>query len=98
MVSISICAYDPRMFSATAYSFEAAPTPTDPLTLSVESLTHQTAFGLSVFAAAQEAMGGFRSDKDALKTFIVTGNPLPWASTGEPKWLGLNIQKVVQWR
>ncbi|KAJ6614707.1 hypothetical protein B0H10DRAFT_2221107 [Mycena sp. CBHHK59/15] len=34
----------------------------EPLTLSLESLTQQTALGLAVFAAAQEALSGFRSD------------------------------------
>ncbi|KAJ6615414.1 hypothetical protein B0H10DRAFT_72273 [Mycena sp. CBHHK59/15] len=90
----------PSVVIFNAASFTVAPTPAEPLTLSLESLTQQTALGLAVFAAAQEALSGFRSDalKDMPKTFIATGNPLPWVLADEPKWLGLSIQKVVQWR
>ncbi|KAJ7737901.1 hypothetical protein DFH07DRAFT_752757 [Mycena maculata] len=91
----------PNAVIFNAATFAAAPTPADPLTLPIESLMQQTVFGVSVFAAAQEAVA-FRADvhKDALKTFIVTGNALPWLSgpAADPKWLGTNIQKVVMWR
>jgi hypothetical protein len=70
------------------------------VTLSVESLTEQTAVGLGVFAAAQEYVRGARAGlpEGTLKTFIATGNPLPFIPATNPMWLGLNIQKLVQWR
>jgi hypothetical protein len=77
------------------------PVPEDPLTLSLEGFKQQTDVGLSVYAAAQEAMRGFRSEthKGALKTFIVTGNALPWIPAGDiPSFFGMNIQKVMEWR
>ncbi|KAJ7288533.1 hypothetical protein C8J57DRAFT_1280591 [Mycena rebaudengoi] len=79
--------------------FNAA-VPEDPVTLSVESLTDQTALGLAVFAAAQEYVRGARAGlpEGTLKTFIATGNPLPFIPATNPMWLGLNIQKLVQWR
>jgi hypothetical protein len=78
----------------------APPVPDDPLTLSVESFKQQTDFGVAVYAAAQEALQGFRSDihKGALKTFIVTGNPLPWVPADKPLWLGLSVEKLIKWR
>jgi hypothetical protein len=78
----------------------APPVPDDPLTLSVESFKQQTDFGVGVYAAAQEALQGFRSDihKGALKTFIVTGNPLPWVPADKPLWLGLSVEKLIKWR
>ncbi|KAJ7145799.1 hypothetical protein C8R44DRAFT_723701 [Mycena epipterygia] len=90
----------PNVVIFNGSAFEAPPTPGDPLTLSVESFAAQTALGVSVFAAAQEAMKGFRSNvhKDSLKTFIATGNPLPWVPADEPMWLGGSTQKLVQWR
>ncbi|KAJ7260907.1 hypothetical protein B0H12DRAFT_1231652 [Mycena haematopus] len=76
------------------------PVPEDPLTLSVEAFKQHTDVGLSVYAAAQEALVGFRSEtnKDVPKTFIVTGNPLPWVPATRPHVLGLNIEKVLEWR
>ena len=77
------------------------PVPEDPLTLSLETMTQMTTVPLSVYSAAQEALQGFRSDthKSTPKTFIVTGNPLPWVpSTERPGFLGLGIQKLVEWR
>ncbi|KAF7345083.1 hypothetical protein MVEN_01671800 [Mycena venus] len=85
---------------ASAAAFAAPPVPEDPLTLSVEDFKQQTDVGLGVYAAAQEALSGFRSEthKGALKTFIVTGNPLPWMPVNDLAWLGLNIEKVMEWR
>ncbi|KAJ7476829.1 hypothetical protein B0H11DRAFT_2426189 [Mycena galericulata] len=80
----------PTVIIFNAATFEPAPIPEDPLTLLVDSLTRQTIFGLSTFAAAQEAL---RS-----KTFIVTGNPMPWFPADVPLYLGLNVQKIVEWR
>ncbi|KAF8179586.1 hypothetical protein K438DRAFT_1768946 [Mycena galopus ATCC 62051] len=80
-------------------TFAAVPTPDDPLSLPVEVLETQNAVSLSVFVAAQEAVRGFRSDTlkgaGALKTFIVTGNPLPWMPT---VFRSLSIQKLANWR
>ncbi|KAJ7822458.1 hypothetical protein B0H13DRAFT_2291481 [Mycena leptocephala] len=79
----------------------AATCPEDPLTLSLEGFKQQTDVGLSVYAAAQEAMRGFRSEthKGTLKTFIVTGNALPWIPASDiPSFFGMNIQKVMEWR
>ncbi|KAJ7468662.1 hypothetical protein FB451DRAFT_378494 [Mycena latifolia] len=74
--------------------------PDDPLTLSVESFAQQTTFAVGVFAAAQEALRGFRSEvhKDSQKTFIVTGNPLPWVPDAFPHMIGWHIQKIIGWR
>ncbi|KAJ7131182.1 hypothetical protein C8R44DRAFT_731443 [Mycena epipterygia] len=89
----SVVIYNPGLF-------EAPPVANDPLSLSLESFTAQTALGLSVFTAAQEALRGFRSEihKGALKTFIVTGNPLPWIPAESSAMSGLNIQKIIMWR
>jgi hypothetical protein len=52
-----------------------------------------------VFAAAQQAIAGFRSGvhKDAPKAFIVTGNLLPFIAA-LPSYTSLDIQKVVSAR
>ncbi|KAJ7482224.1 hypothetical protein B0H11DRAFT_1862921 [Mycena galericulata] len=90
----------PNVVIFNAGLWEAPEVPADPLTLSLDSFTRQAGLGLFVFAAAQEAVQGFRSDihKDALKTFIVTGNPLPWVPATSSSMVALNIQKVTQWR
>lgn len=76
------------------------PVPEDPLTLSLEDFKRQTDVGVAVYAAAQEALKGFRSEthKGAHKTFIITGNALPWIPADDGTWFGLNIQKVMEWR
>ncbi|KAJ7875315.1 hypothetical protein B0H14DRAFT_3548896 [Mycena olivaceomarginata] len=78
----------------------APPNPADPLTLPLEAFKQHTDVGLSVYAAAQEAIRGFRSEthKGALKTFIVTGNPLPWIPATHLNWIGGNVEKTMQWR
>ncbi|KAJ7657885.1 hypothetical protein DFH06DRAFT_1409011 [Mycena polygramma] len=90
----------PNVVIFNAASFITAPTPADPVTLPVESFKAQTDLAVSVYAAAQEALKGFRSDthKGALKTFIITGNPLPFAPVDNPLWLGLSVQKIIKWR
>jgi hypothetical protein len=82
-----------------AASFHPLPTPEDPLSLPLESLQSSTAVGLGVFAAAQQAIAGFRSGvhKDAPKAFIVTGNLLPFIGA-LPSYTSLDIQKVVSAR
>ncbi|KAJ7147286.1 hypothetical protein C8R46DRAFT_1129903, partial [Mycena filopes] len=88
------------IFNASG-GFAAPPVKGDPLSLSIESFKEQTTqFPVSVFTAAQEALKGFRSDthKQSLKTFIFTGNPLPWDQTDQSMWIGLTIQKLVSWR
>ncbi|KAJ7089528.1 hypothetical protein C8R44DRAFT_892226 [Mycena epipterygia] len=83
----------PNVVIFNSWAFEPPSIPIDPLSMPVESLAAQTAMGLSMFATAQEALQAFRSDvhKDSLKTFIVTGNPLPWMPAEEPTWFGMNI-------
>src|ERR1700687_1357818 len=44
-----------------AASFVPLPTPDDPLSLPLDSFESSTAVGLGVFAAAQQAITGFRS-------------------------------------
>ncbi|KAF7345082.1 hypothetical protein MVEN_01671700 [Mycena venus] len=90
----------PNVVIFNAAAFVAPPVPEDPLSLSVEDFKQQTDVGVGVYAAAQEALHGFRSEthKGALKTFIVTGNPLPWVPVNNVAWLGLNIEKVMKWR
>ncbi|KAJ6542744.1 hypothetical protein B0H19DRAFT_957752 [Mycena capillaripes] len=90
----------PNVVIFNAAAFVPAPVPEDPLTLSLESFRQQQDVGLAVYAAAQAALAGFRSEshKGALKTFIVTGNPLPWVPVDNPLWLGVSVQKVIEWR
>ncbi|KAJ7733352.1 hypothetical protein B0H16DRAFT_1768682 [Mycena metata] len=92
------------IFNATA--FIPAPVPEDPLSLPVESFKEQTDISVGLFAAAQEALSGFRSDslKNQHKTFIATGNSLPWVPVGNPAadplflYFGMNIQKTIHLR
>ncbi|KAJ7631917.1 hypothetical protein DFH06DRAFT_1438407 [Mycena polygramma] len=90
----------PNVVIFNASTFVKAPIPADPLTLSVENFRLQTDFTVSVYAAAQEALKGFRSDthKNSLKTFIITGNPLPWIPVDDPVWLGGSVLKLIEWR
>ncbi|KAJ7353673.1 hypothetical protein DFH08DRAFT_988411 [Mycena albidolilacea] len=91
----------PNVVIFNAANFVPPPVPEDPLTLSLEDFKRQTDVGVAVYAAAQEALKGFRSEthKSARKTFIITGNALPWVSADDGiAWFGLNIQKVMEWR
>ncbi|KAJ6542725.1 hypothetical protein B0H19DRAFT_1076780 [Mycena capillaripes] len=91
----------PNVVIFNAATFVPPPVPEDPLTLSLEAFKKQTDVGLAVYAAAQEALAGFRSEvhKGVLKTFIVTGNALPWLpGSDNPSFFGMNIQKVMEWR
>ncbi|KAK7055097.1 hypothetical protein R3P38DRAFT_2845079 [Favolaschia claudopus] len=76
------------------------PVPADPLTLPFEAFKQHTDIVVSVYAAAQEAVAAFRSpaNKDALKTFIVTGNALPWIPAKFLQVMGLNVEKTAVWR
>lgn len=89
----------PNVVIYNAASFLPLPTPEDPLSLPLESLQSSTAVGLGVFAAAQQAITGFRSGvhKDSPKAFIVTGNLLPFTAP-LPSYISLDIQKVVSAR
>ncbi|KAJ7114965.1 hypothetical protein C8R44DRAFT_565165, partial [Mycena epipterygia] len=75
--------------------FEAPPGPNAPLGLTLESFTVQTALDLSVFTAAQQALRGFRSEthKGALRTFVVTGNPLLWIPVESSAMSGSSVQR-----
>ncbi|KAJ6526599.1 hypothetical protein DFH09DRAFT_1187570 [Mycena vulgaris] len=94
----------PKVVIFNAATFTPPTVSGDPLTLPVESLAKDTGVALAVFAAAQEALRGFRSEvhKDTQTTFIVTGNPLPWLTSAEhPEFqnmLSLNVEKVMEWR
>ncbi|KAK7046536.1 hypothetical protein R3P38DRAFT_2874273 [Favolaschia claudopus] len=90
----------PSVVIFNAATFVPTPVSDDPLSLPLEDFKKTTDVGLSLYAAAQEALAGFRSPvlKDTLKTFIYTGNPLPWVPADKPGWLGLNIQKTLSWR
>ena len=84
----------------TAAVFKAPPDPTDPLSLPLENFKEAVFIGLGVFVAAQQALPGFRSEthKDSTKTFIVTGNLLPFLPPTSPSYLGLDTQKSIQAR
>lgn len=86
----------PNVVIYNAASFIPLPTPEDPLSLPLESFESSTAVGLGVFAAAQQAITGFRSGvhKHSPKAFIVTGNLLPFISA-LPSYTSLDVQKVV---
>ncbi|KAJ6481830.1 hypothetical protein C8R45DRAFT_1100237 [Mycena sanguinolenta] len=90
----------PNVVIFNASTMVIPPVPEDPLTLPLEAFRQHTDVGLSVYVAAQEALAGFRSEthKDMLKTFIVTGNPLPWVPGFGPRWLGSYVQKTLKWR
>ncbi|KAJ7099379.1 hypothetical protein B0H15DRAFT_944788 [Mycena belliarum] len=84
-------------------SVEPPPASDDPLSLGVKGLAKHVDMSLAMFAAAQEAVTGFRAaaNKGAKCTFIATGNPLPWAVPPLPLMVatvGLNIQKTIEWR
>jgi NAD(P)-dependent dehydrogenase (short-subunit alcohol dehydrogenase family) len=84
----------------TAAVFKAPPDPTDPLSLPLENFKEAVFIGLGVFVAAQQALPGFRSatHKDSTKTFIVTGNLLPFIPPTSHSYFGLDTQKSIQAR
>lgn len=51
----------------------------------------------SLYVAAQEALKGFRAhDKDLPKTFITTGNLIPFIEKDlKPIWISIGTQKVA---
>jgi len=90
----------PNVVVYNAAVFKAPTDPTDPLSLPLEDFTEAVFTGLGVFVAAQQALPGFRSEthKDSTKTFIVTGNLLPFLPPTSPSYLGLDTQKSIQAR
>ncbi|KAJ7260904.1 hypothetical protein B0H12DRAFT_363395 [Mycena haematopus] len=89
----------PNVVVFNAAAFVPPPVPEDPLSLSLEEFKQHTDVGLGVYAAAQEALVGFRSETlKGLKTFIVTGNSLPWFHGDRPRSFALNVEKVIEWR
>ncbi|KAF7348169.1 hypothetical protein MSAN_01769800 [Mycena sanguinolenta] len=90
----------PNVVIFNAATFVPPPVPEDPLSQPLEVFKQHTDVGLALYAAAQEALAGFRSEihKDVPKTFIVTGNPLPWVTINRPGWLGMNVEKTFKWR
>lgn len=66
----------------------------------MEDLSKATNIGVNAFAAAQAALPGFRDPihKDHPKTFIITGNLLPFSYVSPPSYWALGIQKAVMSR
>jgi len=66
----------------------------------VEDLSKVTNIGVNAFAAAQAALSGFRDPihKDHPKTFIATGNLLPFSYVNPPSHWALGIQKAIMSR
>ncbi|KAJ7809855.1 hypothetical protein B0H14DRAFT_2864975 [Mycena olivaceomarginata] len=88
----------PSVVIFNAAALATPPVPADPLSLSLEDFKQNTNFGVGVYAAAQEALRGFRSFNGTPTTFIVTGNSLPWNHAAPGLLIGLNVQKVIEWR
>ncbi|KAJ7182256.1 hypothetical protein C8R43DRAFT_1143991 [Mycena crocata] len=90
----------PSVFVFNAPVFAPPAVPDDPLSLSVEGMAAHTGMGVSVYAAAQQFISLARAAGPGFasvpKTFIATGNPLPWSP--DLRFFGTNIQKIVQWR
>lgn len=70
----------------------------DPLSLPAETFTRDVGMGLGMYYAAQQALSGFRSEKTQglPKAFIVTGNGLPHIPPMYPKFVGLGMQKQME--
>ncbi|KAF9546449.1 NAD(P)-binding protein [Agrocybe pediades] len=70
------------------------------LSIPVESYEQEAAIGINTFTAAQKALESFRSEvhRHNPKTFIVTGNILPFSHHTIPKWYTLGIQKALESR
>ncbi|KZT25085.1 putative short-chain dehydrogenase [Neolentinus lepideus HHB14362 ss-1] len=75
---------------------EGLPDVNDPLSLAYPDFISSVAIGAGVFAAAREALAGFRAmkDSDLPKVFITTGNVLPFKPV-RPFFATLACQKKV---
>ena len=78
-------------------SFAYPPKANDILSLPVEDLLKATNIGVNAFAAAQAALPGFRDPihKGHPKTFIVTGNVLPFLDVVPASYWALGVQKTI---
>jgi len=72
----------------------------DILSLPTSSYEESASLGIGAFTAAQKALASFRNDvhRDHPKSFIATGNLLPFNQYSPPKWFTLGIQKVLEAR
>lgn len=70
------------------------------LSLPTSSYEESTALGIGAFTAAQKALASFKNEthRDHPKSFIVTGNILPFDHYSPPKYFTLGIQKVLEAR
>ncbi|KAK0502420.1 hypothetical protein EDD18DRAFT_1347013 [Armillaria luteobubalina] len=68
----------------------------DPLSLPLEDFKRTLAVTTSVYSVAQDALKGFRSLTSGPKTFIVTGNILPFLSHDNTILYDLQTLKVVE--
>ncbi|KAJ7619549.1 hypothetical protein FB45DRAFT_1033397 [Roridomyces roridus] len=86
------------IFNGSVYS--PPPNRDDPLSTPLDKFTEMSAVAVSAFAAAKEAVAAFRAEanKDALKTFIITGGPLPWTPLWMTSFLAGTLQKTNEWR
>lgn len=67
----------------------------DPLSLPTEAFGYSMSIATGYFAAAKNAVAGFRTLTDApTKLFILTGNITPFQPPFAP-WLSIQAQKVV---
>lgn len=83
----------------SAYSFAPPKAPGDPLSIDLSVIKEAAAVSVGLYAAVQEAVAGFRTlpaDSPFSKTFIFTGNRLPWLPRNS-QWadfLSVGLQKV----
>jgi hypothetical protein len=66
----------------------------DPFSVPFHELEGVSDAGVSVYAAAQHAVAGFRKLSDGPRTFIVTGNLLPFLPAVE-QFFGLGLFKRI---
>ncbi|KAJ7577258.1 hypothetical protein C8J56DRAFT_836626 [Mycena floridula] len=88
----------PNVVIYNASIFTGPPDPADPLSLPLEKYTLSVDFSTGTYAAAQQALKGFRADvhKDSPKVFINTGNLLPFIAPEKPAFVGLGASKSTQ--
>ncbi|PPQ94428.1 hypothetical protein CVT25_002519, partial [Psilocybe cyanescens] len=83
-----------------AASVASPPDSEDFLSLPVEAYQDSTSIGIGAFIAAKKSLASFRSDlhKENPKSFIVTGNLLPFEHYSPPGWYTLGAQKALSGR
>ncbi|KDR74023.1 hypothetical protein GALMADRAFT_71414 [Galerina marginata CBS 339.88] len=72
----------------------------DFLSLTDEDYQESAAIGLGMFTAARKALSSFRQPvhRDHPKSFIITGNILPFDQYAPPNFYALGVQKTLQAR